>query len=680
MKASETSLSDILSGKEQQYLVPLFQRTYSWGGKPLGEKPWNDLWEDISNLFETEDNSELPKMQPTTHFLGSIVTIPTEQMPQNMPKYLLIDGQQRLTTLSILLAAIRDMVTDPELKGKIEKHQLINEYKRGNDKYKLLPTQQDRPAFEAVINGDHLSKNQLKDSLIVQCYRFFEKKIKARNTEVEQLYQAVINQLTVVSITLNADENPHLIFESLNARGMVLTEADLIRNYFLMRVDVAEQENVFKNNWQPMQDNLKENLTEFMRHYLMAMRSSFVKQDEVYLTLKQDVEKSKKSVLESLKEIASFAECYHRILDPKENESESSIQQALIRIKRNDVTVTYPFLLKCYQDFSKGTLSAQEFVIVLHSLENFLVRRAVCNVPTHGLNKLFPTIYRQVEPRDETKSFSEAVADFLQSKNYPSDDEFTAAFSKFKSYADKKANTRTRLILESLELSYRHKECVDFKETELEIEHVMPQTLNEWWKHHLGQDWETTHNSCLHAIGNLTLTAYNKTLSNGSFPDKQQIFSESHFVLNRYFSELTEWKKEQIEERTQHLANLALKVWPYFGSEKQSGLQSRTHKVTGTEPFRVRFKDQQISVKTWRGVLEGLLNYVAEDQPSIFAALASKYPRFVGQEANAFYRCTKLKNGYFAGINLSAENIYDFCHKMMSFCGYREEDWQIDYE
>jgi len=683
MKAEETSLK-ILSRQEQQYVVPLFQRPYSWGRKPEGTKPWDDLWDDLYNLFEeSDDQSKSLK----THFLGSIVTIPAEQMPQHISKFTLIDGQQRLTTLSILLAVIRDMTPNKQLKDQIEKYHLVNEYEEGDDRYKLLPTQQDRSAFRVVIDKKQLGGTfgDAEDTLIVGCYRFFEKKLKKEKVvNLEKLYRIIVNQLTVVSIALSANENPHSIFESLNASGTKLTQADLIRNYFLMRFPVNEQEEIFEQYWQPMQKDLGENLTEFMRHYLMAMNPSFVKEKEVYFTLKKYVEtpESQRTVLDSLKEVATYAEFYRRILDPI-NEPESFIRQALGRIKRLKITVAYPFLLRCYYDYSQRILNAQEFVDVLYLIENFVIRRSVCNVPSHGLNKLFPLVYGQVRFDEDNgnQTFTRSVANFLQSKDYPDDSEFRNFLtdSKTRFYTNSEGKERTKLILESLELCYEHKEPIsDFGK--YTIEHVMPQTLNDWWKQHLGSEYEEVHKTYLHVLGNLTLTGYNSELSNKSFFEKQRELALSHLELNRYFANVSEWKKEQIESRAKHLANFALNKWAYFGDEKHSTAQVKTGEVQGTKPILLKFKDQKIPVKTWKEVLIKTLDCIFKEQPDIFEQLASEYPKSLGRDANVCVRCAPLKNGYFVETNLSAKQIYSFCQKVMDSCGYTREEWQIDYE
>ena len=670
MKANETDLQLIIGMSRQQYVVPLFQRTYSWD-----KKEWQDLWNDIFELYENDVTKK--------HFLGSIVTIPVGSVPQGITKYVLIDGQQRLTTLFILLILIRNHAMNKNLADQIHEEQLINKFAINKfagqyDTLKLLPTQQDRLAFQTLIERQSILP-ELEETRIIKCYRFFDKRVK--KVDVEKLSQIISNQLTVVSIVLDPNENPHLVFESLNARGKPLSQADLIRNYFFMRIPVDEQENIFDRYWRPMQEALDENLTECIRHYLMAIKATDVIKTEVYVTLKNSIEET--GVLDSLKEIATYATYYQKILCP-EHESVLSIQHALKRIQRIEVTVAYPFLLRCYHDYQQGNLTEVDFCKVLHFIENMVIRRHVCKLPSNALNKLFPVVYRHVELNcsagsNHSAEFIKGVAQLLQVKGYPNDEEFRDALTTTNFYSRSEGHERTKLILESLESSYQHKERVDFKK--LSVEHIMPQTLTEWWQNHLGEEWGSIHELYLHTLGNLTLTGYNSELSNKSFPEKQKGLAQSHLELNRHFASLKEWKKEQIERRAEQLADLALTVWSYFGDNQQPASTRKRQEVTGTKPSRLVIKDKEFVVKTWRDVLEKTLNFWIKEEPEQFESLVAEYPKSISKNANIFkQRSTELNNGYHVGISLSAEHIYRFCQQVMGYFDYSKDDWRVDYQ
>ncbi len=279
MQASETKLQQILEGT-RQYIVPLFQRPYSWK-----VPEWEALWDDILCLCEVD--------KARAHFMGSIVTMPTTSSPEQVSKYLLIDGQQRLTTIFILLSALRDTVkhSEEELAKEINDTILVNPFKKknGSDYYKLQPTQVDRIVFHQIINSD----SSVNKSGISECYDFFKKKIKkiSSSSELQKIKEVIGGSFSVVSVVLNADDDPYLVFESLNAKGRPLTQADLIRNYLFMRIPGEDQEPIHAEYWQPMQDLLGDNLTEFIRHYLTKSGSD-VKKSEIYFEIKDRINES----------------------------------------------------------------------------------------------------------------------------------------------------------------------------------------------------------------------------------------------------------------------------------------------------------------------------------------------------------------------------------------------------
>ncbi len=653
MKASETKLQKILEGT-QQYLVPLFQRFYSWE-----RQEWENLWDDLIDLTEQET------IRP--HFMGSIVTLQTVSVPEGVSKYLLIDGQQRLTTILILLAVVRDHAKQQQIHKiaeKINNTILINPYEIGLEKYKLQPTQADRCNFHHIIDQGFPNSDK---SLINECYRFFDKKLRQREIELSLITTVIISGLSLVSIVLDPDENPHLVFESLNAKGKALSEADLIRNYFFMKIHVEQQAAIYAQYWEPMQVALGDNLTEFIRHYLMK-EGREVKKDQVYLTLKDKV--NAKNALESLEDLANFANYYNKLIEPNK-EINKAISNFLMRIKRLELTTVYPFLLNCYDDYSHDKFAADEFVEILKILENFIIRRFVCNFPTNSLNKMFPSLYSQIKQKID-KNFMDGLKEILANKNYPSDDKFKLMLKEVELYATRVKAEKAKLILESIEQSFCHKEGVSFDN--LSIEHIMPQKLNKDWEKSLGEDWETTHQLLLHTLGNLTLTGYNPELSNKPFDKKRDILLESHLELNEYFKNKITWKKEDIEDRSESLAEICLKIWPDFGEVKDNTVA----KVRGTKPTVLSVLNKKYPVKTWRDVLETTLNVVADLDEDKFQELIIDYPRLVNWNHQNFRYTRELKNGAFIEVNLCAEDINSFCLKAIERAGLSSEDWQIE--
>lgn len=658
MQASETKLQQIIEGTKQ-YVVPLFQRPYSWK-----KSEWQALWNDLAELCKADN--------PRPHFLGSIVTMPTTSVPEGVSKYLLIDGQQRLTTVFILLSALRDTAkqSDEELAAEINNTILVNPYKKDLDYYKLQPTQVDRVAFYQIIN----SETQVDESGILECYRFFEKKLRQSvlSLEFQRIKKVICTNLSLVSVVLSADDDPYLVFESLNAKGRPLTQSDLIRNYFFMRIHTDSQESVYAQYWQPMQELLSGNLTEFIRHYLTRTGVE-VKQSEIYFEIKERIGIS--DALSYLKDLCIFSEYYSRLLNP-ERESRETVRKYLCRLNRLEVATVYPFLLNCYDDWMKDRITEQEFISVLQVLENFILRRFVCNIQTRGLNRIFALLYSQVSKDTDlaADNFLERLKLTLQNRDYPKDAEFRARLVDVKLYGGNRSE-KCKLILESIEESFKHKEQVSLNG--LSIEHVVPQTLTSWWREHLGEDWAVTHELLRHTLGNLTLTAYNSELSNDSFELKKNHFQNSHLELNQYFQLKQSWSREAIEERAECLADIALRIWSYFGDE--SAQPSQSNRSTGTIPKSLCFFGQENVVRSWRDVLEVTLNTIADLEPDSFNEIMQQFPRFIGWDEKDFRSVRQLHNGAFIEVNLSAQNIYAFCMKAIETADLSIEQWHVEY-
>jgi uncharacterized protein with ParB-like and HNH nuclease domain len=562
MNAKETKVQPLIEGTKQ-FVVPLFQRPYSWE-----RKHWEMLWGDLMDLYEEE--------QPRNHFMGSVVTMPAVSVPEGVTKYVLIDGQQRITTILLLLALIRDLARSSPgtLANQIEDLLLFNRYQEGTDTFKLLPTQVDRETFVKIMLGEQVAgENQ-----ITRSYKYFDKLLRSSDSlNLEKLRGIIIRNLVLVSIVLDSDDNPHLIFESLNAKGRALTQADLIRNYFFMRMHADQQEQMYATYWAPLLERLGEDLTECIRHFLMK-DGAVVKQGEVFFTLKERGDrKTQQQVIEYLKELAKFAGYYDRLLHP-EREPNAAVRRGMQMLNRLEVTTAYPFLLNVYDDFARGAITEAQAVETLDVLENFVFRRFVCGIPTNTLNKIFPQLYAQSLQSGDLVAGVKAV---LAMKNYPRDAEFRERFKAARFYGGDRG-VKGKLALERLEESFGHRESV--QTDDLTIEHVMPQTLTDWWKTHLGADWEHAHARSLDTIGNLTLSGYNPQLSNADYPEKREILRASHLELNRHFADVSDWTEASISERAEALAVRALQIWSYFGPRQEEPDQSGEADAEQEEP------------------------------------------------------------------------------------------------
>lgn len=654
MKASETSFQPIIEGTKQ-YILPLFQRSYSWD-----KKEWGVLWDDLIELCEDDSINN--------HFIGSIVTMPTTSVPEGVTKYLLIDGQQRLTTIFTILAFLRDHAKEnnnDDLAEEINNTLLVNPYKKGYDHYKLKSTQVDRESYDRIINTDKdLDKSQMS-----KAYKFIKSKFNRSNLDADTLKTVITTKLSVVSIVLDPDDNPHLVFESLNAKGRPLSQADLIKNFFFMRIHVEEQDKMYKSYWKPMEDKLGEHLTTFIRHFLMKDDKKVRKRD-IYFSLKEIVEHG--DALNHLKMIARYSKYYNKFINPKEEEN-SEIRKRLKRLKRLDVTTAYPFLLNVYNDYENTDISKEDFKYILDIIENFIVRRFICNIPTNQLNKIFPSLYKKAKQM-KGDNFLDDIKYVLQTKGYPTDLEFKSRLVESKLYGGGDRRVKTKIILESIEKFYEHKEQVQFND--LSVEHIMPQTLTEKWQDYLGEDWELTHELYLHTIGNLTLTGYNSELSNDIFERKKEYLSESHLELNKYFSDKDKWNKDEIEKRSRYLSDITVKIWPYFG--EMNIIESENADVTGTSPVELEILGQRFyDINSWRDVLEQTLNTVAGLAPEKFEKIIDEFPRIVGYNQNKFRAIRKLENGAYIEVSLSSARIQRFCLQAMETIELSMEDWKV---
>ncbi|MGE6897077.1 DUF262 domain-containing protein [Priestia flexa] len=655
MKASETNLQEIIEGTKQ-YIIPMFQRTYSWG-----DKQWKQLWEDITDLIEDT--------QSISHFIGSIVSIPINANTHGVQQFLVIDGQQRMTTLLILLAATRDAAEklgEQNLADEIHHTLLINSFKSGEEKYKFLPTQVDKEHFKKLINKESVA--DIEDSLIVKAYQFFIKTIQEESMDLAILKATITADLSIVSIVLSPDDNPYLVFESLNAKGQPLTQADLIRNYLFMRIPAGDQEDYYLRYWLPMQEDLGENLTEFIRHFLLGVNIN-VKKNDVYLKFKEKVDNQ--DVKDFLKMIASFAGYYARLLYPT-LEDNNNIRNLLTRINDFEAKTAYPFLLYIYGDYKKGKYDEQQFYRILTIVENYLIRRFVCNVDSKSLNKIFASAYNQISTHEAEESIFELTG-YLQNRGYPKNQEVITSLKESHFYGQGDRRKKGAFILKVIENSYSHKEKADLSKAT--IEHVMPQTLTEKWVEELGDNAEYVHSVYLHTLGNLTLSAYNTELSNEPFSVKRRYYKDSNIRLNKEIAKFEKWNQESIELRVETLIGKFLEIWPYFGKP-----ENEMKKVTGSSPRLLVINQKSFSVKSWRDVMEKTIMSIYEDDVEKYQIVMEKNPGFLAVEGNEMRTPKKIANEHYIETNLNAKSIYSFCIKAFEDAGYNKEDWQVEVE
>ena len=560
MKASEAQLLKFLK-KVEQLQIPIYQRMYSWT-----ERECHQLWDDILRTGANDDIS--------AHFIGSIVYIEKDlYQPANFSPLLVIDGQQRLTTVMLLIAALakasekakphEDESDDDFTPKKLRNYYLVNPEESGERHYKLLLSQTDRDSLIAVVEGTEPRK---EPSLrIMKNFAFFEAKLAEHKGDLASVFKG-ISKLMVVDLALSrGQDNPQLIFESMNSTGRELSQADLIRNFLLMGIDPQLQTKLYDLFWHRIevdfgQEAYDTHFDDFMRHYLTVKTGTIPKQDEVYEAFKSYA-RSPHVVglgIEALVgEIREFAQYFCAMA--LGGETDSDLKRSFRDLRELKVDVAYPFLLELYQDYHLGVLAKDDFIEAVRLVESYVFRRAICSIPTNSLNKTFATFTKAVKKDRYLESVKAHFLGLPSYRRFPSDEEFHRDLQTRDLY-----NFRSRSYwLRRLENDGR-KEPVQVDE--YTIEHIMPQNenLSYEWREALGLNWKTIQQTLLHTLGNLTLTGYNSEYGDRAFIEKRDMkggFAESPIRLNTGLGKLEQWNEDTIKARASKLAELAIDVW-----------------------------------------------------------------------------------------------------------------------
>ena len=563
MKATEAKLLDFLK-KSPQFVIPIYQRTYSWT-----EKECRQLWDDIVRCGSSD--------KIAVHFVGSIVYVESglSQVTHQAP-LLVIDGQQRLTSVSLLLAALAKAVGESEpfdgfSQRKIKNYFLVNSEETGERHFKLQLSQTDKASLNAIVDsGEQPQQPSLR---VKGNFDLFENWIKSEKVDLAVLCKGLA-KLVVVDIALTRDQdNPQLIFESMNSTGKELSQADLIRNFILMGLEPVLQTKLYEQFWRPMeidfgQEAYGTHFDSFMRHYLTVLSGEIPNISAVYDAFKAHARNTRtdfaddKSHIESLvREIRDYSRHFCAIA--LGGETDADLKLAFQDLRELKVDVAYPFLLELYRDYKSELLSKSELLESVRLLEAYVFRRAVCAIPTNSMNKTFATFTKGLK---KDRYFESVQAQFLVLPSYrrfPSDDEFHRDLHTRDLY-----NFRSRSYwLRRLENHERRERvAVD----EYTIEHILPQNenLSQKWREALGDDWQRIQQTWLHTLGNLTLTAYNSDFSDRTFIEKRDMpgaaekgLKQSPLKLNQGLGALEKWDEAAIKNRANKLATFAVNVW-----------------------------------------------------------------------------------------------------------------------
>ncbi len=559
MDAKATTLLKFFEeNQNNQFVIPIYQRLYSWK-----KEQCEQLWDDIIKIGGND------KMNG--HFIGSILYVRVDDTHSS--PLLIIDGQQRLTTITLLFIALRNHLSEEvEIlkkfsRKKVESY-LINSDKDGDKKFRLILSESDKDTLLFLIDKNKRKPSELSLK-IVENFKLFEEWIRKNTDKLETIFKG-LDKLIIVWIALKKEkDDSQLIFESMNSKGIELTQADLIRNYIIMETEVGKQEDFYNQYWRAMEENFKQSekqskkqskredlFSKFVRHYLTIKTKEVPNINKVYGALKDYRQKEGIGIEALLQDLQKYCGFFCQIVFKKEDDKD--LNKALGFLVDLERDVIYPLLLELYSDYIDGVLSKADFIPIIALIESYICRRAVCGLGTNGLNKIFASFTKKINKDQYLESIKAHFLSLETTKGkFPKDSEFKNLFITIDFYNLKEK----KYFFERLE-NFNTKEPVNTKECT--IEHIMPQTLTEEWERDLGGNFQAIHDKYLHTIGNLTLTGYNEKYSNNSFQEKRDMekgFKQSPLRLNQGLKE--SFGEKEIEKRANDLADWALKIWTY---------------------------------------------------------------------------------------------------------------------
>ena len=621
MKATEANFLGFLK-RSPQFVIPIYQRTYSWTERECGQ-----LWEDI---LRTGGSDAIP-----AHFTGSIVYIEKGlYQVTSQSSLLVIDGQQRLTTVMLILEALGRHVGDGEpVDGfsakKLRSYYLLNPLEEGERGFKLLLTQTDKQSLLALMQQ---KPEPTESSLrISQNFAFFQEQVRSLEATGLALLCKGLAKLTIVDIALSRDQdNPQLIFESMNSTGRELSQADLIRNFILMGLEPTHQTGLYEEHWRPMeiafgQEAYGTHFDGFMRHYLTFKTGEIPNVRAVYEAFKghaRSPEVAAAGVDALVADVHTYAGYYCAMALDKEDDIE--LASAFRDLRELKVDVAFPFLLELYDDYVQGRIPKEDFVQAVRLVEAYVFRRAVCAIPTNSLNKTFASFGRALRKDRYIQSIQAHLLTLPSYRRFPGNEEFRRELSARDLYNF----PRRSYWLRRLENQGR-KERVPVDE--YTIEHIMPQNenLSAAWREALGPEWKQVHERWLHTLGNLTLTGYNSEYSDRPFCEKRDMqggFKESPLRLNERLGALDTWNEDTIQERAEQLAAKAVHVWtpPALPAEVLAALRAKTQSAAGytldDHPHLAPNSPMRLVFETFRKAVLALDSCISEEVLKLYVA------------------------------------------------------------
>lgn len=676
MKGTASYLMKFLDGSQKRFIIPVYQRNYDWKR------------ENCKQLFD--DLISVVKEGKETHFFGSIVSY-----AHSRDEVVLIDGQQRITTVSLILIAIVNALKkgviktdDDTLVLRIEDY-LVDKYDKRERKVRLKPFRDDCLAFDRLIYK--VESEYISESNVTINYRYFyDRIVNLKELTADELFRA-IGCLEIIDIELEPQhgDNPQLIFESLNSTGLDLKESDKIRNFVLMNLEPDIQEEYYDKYWNIIEKCSCGDLDGFVRNYLTVKNGTIPTMKGIYQTFKEYT-KTQGDIETILQDMLVYANAYRDVVTF--NVGDDDANEVAKRLDLLDMTIAYPFLMAFVVYAKETNMGGKEVLKVFSCVETFIFRRLMCNIPTNALNKIFATLHSSViKNKRETDSYSSVMIYLLQSRRvssaFPKDEEFINGFTTKNVYSMRAKNKE--YIFERLENgSSKEKNDVveNIEKGILTIEHIMPQTLTTAWKQALGENWEAIQERWLHTISNLTLTGYNSNYSNRTFQEKKTMkngFIDSGIRLNHFVAQFDKWDEDELELRKAKLSEMALDIWEYpettFVPEQKEDdivfLSDDNGIATNRDIQYFIFRDERQDVSSWADMMWEMANKLLSINPSILyqEAAENKNVWFSTKSSSKNYR--KLAEGlYYCPTSSSTWDKMSILKKLFRLYGIEEDE------
>ena len=668
MQGSECRLIHYMEGSSKRFVIPVYQRNYDWKIENCKQ-----LYDDLVKIIANNRR---------THFFGSVVSV--YALTRRNTEFLIIDGQQRLTTVSLLLLAMHDLMKkeivvseDSGLAEKILEDYLIDKHQSQETRIKLKPVKNDKNAYQKLYD---CQDDCIRESNLTINYKYFYDRIQKEEITIDELFDAICS-LEIIDIKLGEGDNPQLIFESLNSTGLDLSEGDKIRNYILMGLPAKKQEEYYAKYWNRIEECTQYDVSPFMRDYLSVKQGTISSQKEIYIAFKRFVEQNTFNADELLQELLAYAKRYETLLAGGTNNKE--LNACIFRLNRLVTTVTRPFFLEVLRLYDENKLDIGKVANIFLDTESYLFRRSMCEMKTNLLNKIFLNLHREIKRYDGTEDnynekFKYALLSKKEGARFPNDDEFINCFSERQVYSSNRKNVIYMLerfenfgTIEDKDV-YRHCDEGDYS-----IEHIMPQHLSSLWVNSLGDDSEQIHETWVHRIANLTLTAYNSNYSNLTFEQKKTMqngYADSGIRMNAYIAQKDRWTLAELEERNQYLMHRALEIWKlpvtdYKPAEKQMesySLADDDINMRGRSIVRFSYKNMEQPANSWAEMLQKVLQLLYSEDKSIITSLASRNPEGIAAyfvyDANVFANSAEIGDGIYVSTNSSTQQkLYLLC-------------------